>query len=82
MKIVDLDIFRDGGTRIYTTDGGIKYCQDFRMRSIKDSDKVEAYPSVGQFFYGYPREDSSNIITDLDLIQEIKKAVVEFEALT
>ncbi len=80
MKIIDLDIRPDGGTREYTTDGGIKYCQDFRMHSIGGKDKVETYPSIGQFFYGYPREDGTNIIVDLDLLREIKQAVVEFES--
>lgn len=79
MKIIDLEIFSDGGTRIYTTESGIKYSQDFRSTPIGNSDKLMTYPSIGQFFYGYPKDDGTNIITYLDLIQELKQAVLDYE---
>ena len=79
MKIINSDVFLDGGTKKYITDSGIEYCQDFRMKSEEGSDKVIAYPSVGQFFYGYPKDDGTNIITYLDLIQELKQAVLDYE---
>lgn len=79
MKILNFDIFLDGGTIAIecesnsgielTSDKNI-YCFDYRMRTTTE----------GKLYLGYPKDDNSNLINDSEKIElEIIEALKNYK---
>lgn len=70
MKVLNYEMYRDGGTEEITTDVGV-FCYDHRIESI----------TAGCLYNGYPKEDNSNIIQDpTDIEQELLEALKQYTA--
>jgi len=59
MKVLDYNVYLDGGTILITTNDGT-YSYDNRISST----------TKGKLYLGYPRGDDSNIVIDSDEIEE------------
>lgn len=68
MEITNIDVYLDGGTiEIATSD--VIYCIDSRITT----------KTKGSIFFGYPKEDNSNIIQNQDKIKmEITNALEKY----
>ena len=72
MKIIKIEVYKDGGTVTITTDM-LVYAIDRRLKS----------KTKGRIFLGYPQYDGSNIIDNSDEIEkEILDGLVKFDFTT
>jgi len=79
INIIKRTHYRDGGTLSFTDDKGIEYCRDHRFE--KDPNRpgyVKNVSTVGMWFLGYPNEDNSNIISNLNIIMQLEQFAKDY----
>lgn len=70
MKVLNYEMYRDGGTEEITTDKGV-FCYDHRIESL----------TAGSLFDGYPKDDNSNVIEDsCNIEDELLEALKQYVA--